>query len=151
MNSAYTKVSLCIAIAIFASSCSYVTMQRPDELEKDMPVCVSNRLAPSIDSTIAAASAISTIVFATIAVDWATRERSRYDDTRGVAAGTSLFAAGSAVFGAPWTASAVSGFKRAKACEELKNNYVDERRAARDKSAGQDDVAGLRRGRRGSR
>ena len=130
MNSICTKVSLCIAIAIFASSCSYVTMQRPDKLEKEMPVCVSNRLAPSIDSTIAAASAISTIVFATIAADWTTRETSGGGNTA-VAVGTSLFAAGSAVFGAAWTASAVSGFKRAKACEELKNSYyVDERRAA---------------------
>ena len=130
MNSTCTKVSLCIAIAIFASSCSYVTMQRPDELKKDTPVCVSNRLAPSIDSTIAAGGAISTIVFASIAADWATREPTGPEGTAGVAAGTSLIAAGSAVFGAAWAGSAVSGFKRAKACEELKNNYVDEHRAA---------------------
>ncbi len=130
MNSTSAKVSLCVAFAILASSCSYASMQRMEEMEKNKPDCVSSRLAPVIDSVVAAGSSIPTIGFTAIAIDRGIPETTSPVSSLSVVIGTSLFAAGSAVFGAFWTSSAVQGFRRAKVCEELKKNYVDERRAA---------------------
>ena len=112
------KLSLVAAISILASSCSYVTMQRPDKLDKDMPVCVSNKLAPTIDSVQAAGSGLSFIASSAAAVS----------DPSGITTpGAVVSAIGSAIGTAIWTASAVSGFKRANACKEVKVNYFSER------------------------
>lgn len=112
------KLSLVAAISILASSCSYVTMQRPDKLDKDMPVCVSNKLAPTIDSVQAAGSGLSFIGSTAAAVS---------DPTNITTPAAVASAIGSAIGTAIWTASAVSGFKRAQACKEVKVNYFTER------------------------
>ena len=123
MNSTSAKLSLCVAIGVLASSCSYVTMQRPDKLRKDMPVCVSNRLAPTIDSVQAAGALLSTIGYTAATIGGHTQTTIGTGPAVGVVVG-------SAVTSAIWTASAVSGFKRAEACKEVKVNYFDQRRAA---------------------
>jgi hypothetical protein len=126
MNSTSAKLSLFVAIAVLASSCSYVTMQRPDKLRKDMPVCVSNRLAPTIDSVQAAGALLSTIGYTAATIGGHTRT------TIGTGPAVAVVV-GSAVASAIWTASAVSGFKRAEACKEVKVNYFDQRRAAQQR------------------
>ena len=123
MKSCFAALSLCVAIAVLASSCSYFTMQRPERLEKDMPVCVSNRLAPTIDSVQAAGSGLATIGYTAAAIAGSTR-------TNFSVGGSVSAAVGSAIATAVWTASAVSGFKRSQACREVKVNYFDERRGS---------------------
>jgi len=131
MTSTSGKLGLCVAIAILASSCSYVTMQRPENLKERNPTWVSNRLAPTLDTVQAAGAGLSVIVFARSAF---LRPISRPTDFAvGAAAGALV---GSTIAAAIWTGSAVSGFQRAEACEEVKVEYFDERRAAPRTSSG---------------
>lgn len=123
MKSTSAESVLCVAIALLASSCSYVTMQRPENLQDDVPVCVSNRLAPTIDSVQAAGAGLSTIGYTAATIGGHTRTTIGTRPAVGAVVG-------SAIAAAIWTASAVSGFKRAEACKEVKVNYFDQRRAA---------------------
>jgi hypothetical protein len=122
MNSRLAKIALAVAIAVLASSCSYVTMQRPETLEADMPVCVSNRLAPTIDSVQAASHGLSTLF--TIGNTAAAGAQGLLTDaSTEIIAGAIIGGIGATAI---WTASAVSGFNRARSCERLKRGYYDE-------------------------
>jgi hypothetical protein len=122
MTSRIATLSAVVALSLLASSCSYLTMQRPETLDKDMPVCVSNKLAPTIDSVQAAGNGLSTIGYTAAAI-----AGSQTNFTTGSAVGAAI---GSAIATAIWTASAVSGFKRVKACKEVKVDYFNERRGS---------------------
>jgi hypothetical protein len=123
MTSRIATLSAIVALSCLASSCSYLTMQRPETLEKDMPVCVSNRLAPTIDSVQAAGNGLSTIGYTAAAIAGA-------DNTNFTVGSAIAAAVGSAAATAIWTSSAVSGFKRARACKEVKLDYFNERRGS---------------------
>jgi hypothetical protein len=119
MKSIRARIAVVVAFAVFASGCSWVTMQRPETLDPEMPVCVSNRLAPTIDSVQAASHGLGTIF--TIRNAAAAASRGFLSDA------ASGYVVGAIIGGigltAIWTASAVSGFKRADACEGVKRSY----------------------------
>ena len=120
MKSNMAKMAFIVAVSVLTSSCSYVTMQRPETLDPEKPVCVSNRLAPTIDSMYAVGNGLSVIgsTIGSIAQE-STRVVSKPVPT-GVLVGAVVAGIGSTAI---WSASAASGFNRAEECEQLKEDY----------------------------
>jgi hypothetical protein len=115
MKSEITRLSLAVLFAMFCSSCSYITMRKPDRLDRDVPVCVSNDLAPAVDTVNAVSGAVGAASFAIIGSNTGVPEPAVVGTTVGMAIGSIVVAA-----------SAASGFQRADACREIKTDYFSD-------------------------